>query len=825
MITQTDIKQALFADEMQQSAFIVAANECRPPIPGESFDEKLTYLLHSAPDSTLQLMLAPFLRARLFKYLSEEETASAKAFKNEYIGLRGEELFEAKLNMPQPNASDWVTTDFLDLKNSFIKTRGNDIWEAVQSPLIYNTDHERNSESFIEIQQRFAHDLPESEWITLTHDTPPSAEATWDRIHKTNPATQAFDAIRHAYSQDWSKEIWQEYCSMAVSETSRHTTTPEEVIEQNSATDPTETALDFPAVPDPLQEFIQNKKDYIRKHGETAWEDGITLPPISIHAYELAHQLKYNYIEACGTQQWLRLFHAPHFIQKFDYFKKTFIANWGEETWTFYLSEPDETDTDPQILADFKERKRHFNNETLDTPDAWQQGLAYPAIPAKSQTLIDKYRNMFIKKWGAQEWNHYLTIHNSQGEYATDTQIKDLAEIFHLRVEVTDINASRTQTYCLYDIADAPTIHFYCENNVHYYIHEGGYSETIGNGDCFYNGFSQWLKLLLLNQQPRRIMVMPDTNDVDIDSYVVVQRALSQTLTNASQLQVDAAADDELQQIALSEELTIKNIRKELALELNPASINELGKFIQTKANALIHIIRAKNLPFRNRIPLLQKISKLATQLHRREANRANLITLQTILLHITNTTCLPHTKDVSIDWTNEAYDSNLLMLQTEATDRLPQAQFEDLSAAILATDFRSNEPENVLTRLTHQPNYSGPVYSYPSAEPEEDYLSAALCIAGIFMLITSITFLLSLILLALTTGLPNLGLILMQSGLASMAQSLGGVIGLSTPNAAILLATGMASIVAGLGFTMFKDFAPRNMLSLDSFIPSMQIF
>ena len=83
-----------------------------------------------------------------------------------------------------------------------------------------------------------------------------------------------------------------------------------------------------------------------------------------------------------------------------------------------------------------------------------------------------------------------------------------------------------------------------------------------------------------------------------------------------------------------------------------------------------------------------------------------------------------------------------------------------------------------------------------------------------------------SLLWVAALSGLTALGLFLMQNSfIASISLSLGAVIGLSAPNTAILLATGASFVTAGVGFTMFKDFAPRQLPSLDSFLPNLNMF
>lgn len=515
MITIADIIKILFADEKEQGVFINHISRFQPPIVEQNIEEQLTYFFNNASNRDLQLVLAPYLRARLFKYLYNEETPYAKNFKKEFIRVIGAELFHNSCDASvYRSVNREVKADFSNLKKSFIYKRGNDIWNTI-------------------------YDLVENDNNCTSH--------YFEQYSRSKQ--YFFEAFEKANFAEFTQEI---------------------------------------------RKKMPQIDDFIKQYETNA---GNAANSLLTQALTLAHQLKSSFIQEVGEEQW-------------------------------------------SIVSPLVSPQRVITASLESLVEA--DNLDYSAIRVKSQELFTTYKNIFIDKWGSQEWDNYLNTHKTDGAYATDEQLKILAKIFNFRVQVTDINSTR-QT-CIYFLdneegSNAPIIHFYCESNTHYYIHKRGSSETIGNGNCFYNGFAQWLRLLVQGQQPRRI-----------------------------------------------------------------------------------------------------------------------------------------------------------------------------------------NEAENRTARISHQSTYSRAVYN-DTAEPEEDWLSAGLCIAGIFMIIASIIFMISLLLVATLSGLSGLGLFLMQHGMASIALSLGAVIGLSAPHTAILLATGASFITAGVGFTFFKDFAPSYLPSLDSFLPNLYLF
>ena len=816
------IKTVLFSTEAKQAAFIAATFQYDEEIQGTNFDEKFHFLFHNASEDSLQLVLAPFLREEVFQYLSTGRTEFSQATKQEHIKCAGESLFDEQINFQAQGkqANTLIYQDFMDLFKAFIQNRGKQVWSEMIQKI--NTENNREEAGlFSELKIQFSTAFPPTEVSPTV--CPLNSLNLWDSIHAAPLEIQEFDRLRQAYITTWGQAEWTKHSNPNATFTPTLDSISEEKEQEES---------DFPEPPSPTQDFNTQKQKYIDKFSASIWETTKKLPIVSEAAREYAHQSKIRFIAECGQRAWDRIYNPPPFIAAFDAVKDGFIKKWSRELWDVYSAEPDESGLDPEILADFKERKQQFVDywNEQDQPQAWDMARTYPEIPPDSLSLINRFKNIFITQWGTIAWSEYLETHRHNDdffrEYATDIQLKTLGELFDLRVEVTDITQSIRRTTMPLREHGAETVHLYCEDNTHYYVHENGYHDTIGDGNCGYNGFAQWLRFLVLGLNPRRAQVVASSTDADPETYVLIQNALIQKqgeppIVTSSPLTIDSS----IQPFILGEEITICSIRKELALPLT-ATASLLAKFIQTKVSALTQVIRARKLPY-NRVAILQKISTLASQFGE-QGQDAALNTLKDILLYIANSVYLPNTQDVRDDWTRKSFEENIRNLQACVPTHLPYELFQDLGSTIIATDFKNTAPESLFTNwLYPKPSYSTTTQlrtnrSQTIAKTEEDCLSATLCIAGIFILIAGISCLASLILLTMISGSTPLGILLMQCGFQTIATNLGAILGLSAPSAAVLAAGTAATMFAGLGFTLFKDSAPPSMLAaLNPLLPN----
>lgn len=813
------IKAVLFSDDAQKAQFIAATLKHNEAIQGDNFEEKLHFLFHHASEKSLQIILAPFLREKVFQHLYAAETRFAQATKNEFIKCSGEILYNEQINNHYNGQErSNIYQDFRTLYDAFIVGRGTEIWQKnmgsaqprnpTQDEILLTT-----------LKTQFFRQFPRNNPATSAN----SDSSIWERIHANPSATQDFITLRQTFTLAWGQEQWA-HCHTANSAFTPILSAISEEQEQEREQEQEQEVEDlgFPEAPSPMDDFNAQKQDFIIKHGVAMWKNVASLPE---EALEYALQLKDYFIIECGQRQWNRIYKAPHFIRAFDEVKNGFTEKWGRALWDTYSIEPQRDNLNANIIADFQVRKKqfvdHWNQRPDPHPHAWEEAKVYPEVSPDSLAMLNRFKAIFIKKWGSVAWDEDLRSHRSN-EYATSVQLETLGELFDFGVEVTVITNGVQRTTHPLRRADSsrPSIHVYCQDNIHYYVHDNGYYDTIGDGNCGYNGFAQWLKFLVLGQTPRRLQISRDV-DPEIDGLVAT--AIEKKRLDQTAISTGLIADNH----SFNEGITLSNIRIELGLTLN-GSATQLARFIKSKANSLIQIIRAKKLPG-NRIAILQKVATLANQFGKQD-KVAELHTLQTFLLRIANTVYLPNTKDVHSDWTREAYETNIQELQACAPTLLPTEHFLDLGSSIITLDFNNRDQAYFSSFFAPKPTYTNELqlhcYQPQSTESEEDWLSAILCVASIFILITGMSCLSTLILLALISGPASLGILLMQYGFQAIATNLGAILGLAAPHAAVLAAGVASTMVTGLGFTLFKEFAPPSLLASGSSLPgTLRIF
>lgn len=802
------IKAVLFSDNDLKAQFIAATLTCNEAIQGGNFDEKLHFLFHHASEETLQIILAPFLREKVFQHLHAAETRFAQATKNEFIKCSGETLYDEQINNHyNGQETSNIYQDFKKLYDAFIVGRGTEIWQKNMG-LAHPRNHTQDEDEtlFTTLKAQFFRRFQLNNQATSER----MVSSIWERIHANPSATQDFITLRQTFTRNWGQERWA-HCHTA---NSAFTTILPAISEEEEEVED----LGFPETPCPIDDFNAQKQNFIIKHSVAMWKNVASLPK---GALEYALQLKEFFIIECGQRQWNRIYTAPLLIRAFDEVRNGFTEKWGREQWDIYSIEPHRDDLDANIIADFHDRKKQFidywNQGPHPHPHAWEEAKAYPEIAPDSIAMLNRFKAIFIKKWGSVAWNEDLYSHRSD-EYATSVQLETLGELFDFRIEVTDITNGVQRTTHPLRRADSsrPSVHVYCQDNIHYYVHDNGYYDTIGDGNCGYNGFAQWLKFLVLGQTPRRLQISREV-DPEIDGLVTT--AIEKKRLEQAAMSTGLIEDNH----SFNEGITLNNIRIELGLTLN-GSVAQLARFINTKANSLIQIIRARKLPA-NRIAILQKVATLATQFGEQD-KVVELHTLQTILLRIANTVYLPNTKDVHSDWTREAYETNIQELQACVATLLPAEHFLDLGSSIITLDFNNRDQAYFSDFFVPQPKYTNGFQLHPYQESEEDWLSAILCVASIFILITGISCLSTLILLALISGPASFGILLMQYGFQAIATNLGAILGLAAPHAAVLAAGVASTMVTGLGFTLFKEFAPPSILAIGSSLPgTLRIF
>ncbi len=94
--------------------------------------------------------------------------------------------------------------------------------------------------------------------------------------------------------------------------------------------------------------------------------------------------------------------------------------------------------------------------------------------------------------------------------YATDIEAGALAEIMGVTFACTQVGANNlaTQPPCIYYRSaqeNVAIIHLYNRSRDHFFVIEGQYSSTIGDGNCLYNGFIQLMRQFILEEEQNAI--------------------------------------------------------------------------------------------------------------------------------------------------------------------------------------------------------------------------------------------------------------------------------------------------------------------------------
>lgn len=97
--------------------------------------------------------------------------------------------------------------------------------------------------------------------------------------------------------------------------------------------------------------------------------------------------------------------------------------------------------------------------------------------------------------------------------YATDIEAGALAEYLGVNFACTRVGPNNYPTdepmYLYYQAPneDAITVHLFNSPGTHFFIHEGQFASTVGDGNCLYNGFSQILRQAILLEEDPEMMV------------------------------------------------------------------------------------------------------------------------------------------------------------------------------------------------------------------------------------------------------------------------------------------------------------------------------
>lgn len=111
---------------------------------------------------------------------------------------------------------------------------------------------------------------------------------------------------------------------------------------------------------------------------------------------------------------------------------------------------------------------------------------------AKSNLTVAKGFRAEYQNIGAGAYQSFLKRQAQNGAWGTDIEAAALGEALGCNVVVSSVrNGEQRKPFCLYRAGEeSPSVHLHNVNNTHWYI-DG--KDTLGDGNCLYNAFTQAL--------------------------------------------------------------------------------------------------------------------------------------------------------------------------------------------------------------------------------------------------------------------------------------------------------------------------------------------
>jgi hypothetical protein len=117
---------------------------------------------------------------------------------------------------------------------------------------------------------------------------------------------------------------------------------------------------------------------------------------------------------------------------------------------------------------------------------------------------IINFRTEYLHLKDSKSLNAYLKEHGRDGEWATDVQFMALADLLNCTAVVTTYRHFEFRgTFSLRQSTDpaALSINLLNDDNIHWYFYPGRPGLTIGDGNCFYNGFAQACREIITRER------------------------------------------------------------------------------------------------------------------------------------------------------------------------------------------------------------------------------------------------------------------------------------------------------------------------------------
>lgn len=147
--------------------------------------------------------------------------------------------------------------------------------------------------------------------------------------------------------------------------------------------------------------------------------------------------------------------------------------------------------------------------------------LAIKHLREGTTPYVSEFRNQYDAVVGALDTIElgdainvaaFLNQQSQAYVYATDIEAGALAELVGVTFACTQVDANNlaSELPCIYYRStqeNAAIIHLYNRPGDHFFVIEGQYSSTFGDGNCLYNGFTQLIRQFILEEEQNAINI------------------------------------------------------------------------------------------------------------------------------------------------------------------------------------------------------------------------------------------------------------------------------------------------------------------------------
>ena len=446
--------------------------------------------------------------------------------------------------------------------------------------------------------------------------------------------------------------------------------------------------------------------------------------------------------------------------------------------------------------------------------------LRYGMTPHIEQARLDS-QEILASDPESGGFESFLQIQMQNRIHATYLEAMALGDLLGLNIittpitnVVTDISFQTTEkrigsTGNIHlDDQNNQTIHFFCEDNRHWYIYENGYYETLPDGNCLYNGFAQWIRRLVSSAPNEGIEKVIALNQYSLLTQDKISPdALREQVLNAKTL--NEKLDHHLAlQLAHEQMTSIHALRKTLEVDMQNAITNEDKlRILYSLCKNLRESLKTTNITYHRILQNLEACQAFVAQ-------HPQLITLYTAFFKsILDAFSIPDTTVEGTSWTmstyNEAIKTIPTLLQSISEDS--PKPFQNLVWSMQEINFKEINPDNIdSSQHSASQNRVTATKNTHTIAPES--IIPALRMAGIALMILSV---ITLVTLLLCTLLPHAMLLIGPNFISMGLYKSMIAMGLNVGKSQFAISSILGISTTAIGYRLFKashnENAPQN--------------